>query len=101
LNFGNDECSRFCDLRYQILDLPDPREVFIVRTVLRQLKGCEVIKALEFGLERLLKFKTTNETLGRRVKFALPFFKSRVGFLDPDEIFVPLSHVSKKTRQVP
>src|SRR5437773_9223963 len=97
LNFGDNECSRFRDLRHQILDLPDSGEVFTIRAILGQLKGCEVIKTFEFQLERLFKFKTINKALGRRAEFALPFLQPRIGFLNPDKIFLPLPDVSKKT----
>ena len=101
LDFRGNECTRFRDLCHQILDLPDPREVFIVRAVLGQLKGCEVIKALKFHLERLFKFKTINKALGRGAELAPPFFQPRIRCLDPNKSFLPLPHVSKKTRQVP
>ena len=75
LDFWDNECSRFGDFRHQILDLPDPREVFVVRAVLRQLKGCEVIQTFEFQIERLLKFQAISQILRRFAEFSLPLFE--------------------------
>ncbi len=60
-----------------------------------------MIKALDFQLERLLKFKTTGQTFRRFADFALPFTKPGIALLDPREIFLPLAYIDKEVSQIP
>ena len=58
LDFRDEKRRRLADLCQQILNLPDARQVFRVRAVFRELERGEVIKSLNFQIERLFKLKT-------------------------------------------
>ena len=100
-NFRNNKRRRFTDFSEQILNLPDPRKVFVVRAVLGQLQRRVVIDALDFQLERLLKLKHFSQRLRRFPYSTLPILKFRIRQLKPGKILLPLAHGGKKLRQIP
>src|SRR5919106_1868747 len=71
LDFRNYERRRLADLCKQVLNLTDPREILVIRAVLRQLQGCIVIDTLDFQLERLLELKHIGQRL-RRFPYSAP-----------------------------
>ena len=101
LDFRNNECRRFTDLCEQVLNLANPREILVIRAVLRELQRRVVIDVLDFQLERLLELKHVDQRLRRFPHSTLPLLKFRIRPLKPGKILLPLAHVSKEIRQVP
>jgi len=100
-DFRNNERRRFADFGKQILNLSKSREVFVIRTIPRQLQRGVVMDALHLHLERFFKLKNGGQRLRRLTYFALPLLKFRIGPLKPGEILLPFAYVSEKGRQVP
>src|SRR5206468_2218287 len=100
-DFRNNKRCRFTDFGYQVLNLSDPCEVFVVRTILRQLQRRVVIDALHLQLERFLKFQNRRQRLRRLTYFALPLLKSRIGALEPGEILLPFAYIGKEMCEIP
>ena len=60
-----------------------------------------MIKALDFRLERLLKFETTGQAVRRIADLAFPLLEPRIGLLHPREIFPPFADIDKEMSQIP
>src|SRR6266567_6048941 len=101
LYFGDNKRARFTNLGEQILNLSDPRQVFVIRAVLGQLQRGVVIDAFDFQLERLFKLKYFGKRLRRLPYSTLPPFEFRKRPLKPGKIFLPLADIRKELRQVP
>ena len=100
-NFRNNKRCRFANLREQILNLPNPRKVFIVGAVLCQLQRREVIDAFDLQIERLFKLEHCRHRLRRLPYSALPLLKLWICPLQPGKILLPFADIGKKLRQVP
>ena len=100
-NFGDKKRSCFADLCEQILDLPNPRKVFVVGAVLRQLQRRVVVDALNLQIERLFEIKHFCQRLRRFPYSALPVLKLWICPLQPGKILLPFADIGKKMRQVP
>jgi hypothetical protein len=100
-DFRNNERRRFTNFCEQILNLADPREVFVVRAVLCQLQRCIVINSFDFQLERFLELKHVGQGLCRFPHCTLPLLKFWIRPLKPGEILLPFAHVSKEMCEVP
>src|SRR6266702_2460212 len=101
LYFGDNKRARFTNLGEQILNLSDPRQVFVIRAVLGQLQLGVVIDAFDFQLERLFKLKYFGKRLRRLPYSTLPTFEFRIRPLKPAKILLPLADIRKELRQVP
>ena len=101
MNLRDHERECLADLRHQIVRLPHARKVLVVGAILRQLQGSEVVKPLQFEIERLLKFQTLGQSFRGSAQFSFPFLDPRIGFLDPGKIFLPFVDAGEKMSQVP
>src|SRR5207244_1827685 len=91
----------FADLREQVLNLSNPRKVFVIGAVLCQLQRRVVIDALDLQIERLFELKHFGQPPRRLPYFALPILKLWICPLKPGKILLPFANIGKKMRQVP
>src|ERR1043166_2043677 len=85
----------------QVLNLSDPRKVFVIGAVLCQLQRRVVIDALDLQIERLFELKHSCQRLRRLPYSALPLVKLWIRPLQRGKIFLPFADIGKKMRQVP
>ena len=91
LNFGHNKRGSFRQLCHQVLQLSDARQVIVVRAILRQLQRSEVINALDFQIELLLKLEDLRQRLRRFGDATLPFRDSRISPRNPLYVLIPLA----------
>src|SRR4030095_15818065 len=100
-NLWNDKRGRFANFRQQVLNLSDPRKVFVIGAVLCQLQRRVVINTFYLQIERLFELKHFCQHLRRLPYSPLPLVKLRICPLHPGKILLPFADIGKKMRQVP